>query len=234
MAVRSAPGIEMSRSVAVDRCDDQARCKQRREVVVGQVIAVQSVPTIRTVEPPLQQLRVSVQPISSQGKSDWDALSVWLTADTTTGHVVPLRGQARFTLWTLTAEYVRSFDETGWLAPGHVVRAASWSRFLEPAAGDSGPLSLPLTRGNGEHDLRVWDFGQLQVEVAVPGVREFSVLSEPFPLRQTGPIRERSLVETGSTFLATEATARSRQPLGRYPRTLSPLRPDRRLFTVQP
>ena len=173
---------------------------------------------------------VSAVPVSANGNADWDALFVCLTARDRLGREVPVGdyGTLRATLWGQRQRLVRSFGPNVIGDPGRVERIETWTRDLESTVTMEGsarslamataiegiPLSsarftLPLGGLLPDHDVTRFPYGQLNVELTVPGAGVFTASSGPILLKQIGPLRDQQLLQTGSPFFNGESTTGS-------------------------
>ncbi len=194
-------------------------------------------PPHRETVQPIRTLSVDALPISAHGKVDWDALAVEITAFDRFGLPTAVRGTLRATLWGRKQRLIQSVGEHFFAEPGRIEKVATWTRMIENGSLHEHPqpnrLILPLPRPLPDHDLRRAAFGELHVQLAVPGEGVFETTERNVLLRHRSVLRDRNLVETGSRFFAEESTHGSRMPGGLTFRNFSS-GPNGRVLTVQP
>ena len=209
------------------------------------------------VRPPeaLKSIVVHASPVSTHGNVDWDALAVQIRGLDLAGAPVPIRGTLSAVLWGQTQELVPTFGERVIAQPDRRKQLATWTASISgaesprdypagPARAETaivthgGPdgvrLLLPLPRPFPEHELRIAPLADLHVQLTVPGIGTLEAAHPDVPLQQASAFRDRLLVETRSRFLGGERTADSRIPVGPLLESHTSLRPQRRVFTVQP
>ena len=221
---------------------DMLRAKKDYEVfTAGQPAAKkrvppQPLPPHRETVQPIRNLTVRALPISEHGKVDWDALSVEVTALDRFGHPTKVRGTLRATLWGRKQQLVSSFGEQFFAKPGRIEKITAWTRIVGSGSplGQPSRLVLPLPHPLPDHDLRRAAFGELHVQLAVPGEGVFETTERDILLRHRSPLRDRNLVETGSRFFAQESTHGSRMPGGLMFDAPTSLGSERRILTVPP
>ena len=147
------------------------------------------------------------------------------------GRFVRLRGTLTVTLHGQSQRLVRAFGTHFVGTPGQVERLAVWTRTSD---GPQQPLVLSLPRPLPAHDLRLAPLGQLSVRLIVPGRGVFEAFSPAIALRQTGPLRERNLLDGRTRFFTGELTHDGRRPTGLRVVNPSAIRPNSRVLTVQP
>ncbi len=183
----------------------------------------------------IDALTVDVRPVSVAGRADWDALRLVVGAVDDTGQPTQVRGTLRVTLWGRRQRLVHSYGEHFVGDPGRVVRLRTWTRSID-SHGKVIPVSvrLPLTRPLPDHDWRTAAIGDVHVQLLAPGQGVFETVREDVLLRHVGSLRERNIVETGSSFSSHAATAGRRMPAGIRFFSPSSLRPGSRVLSVQP
>ncbi len=187
--------------------------------------------------PQAAELVVGARPFNRFGLADWDSLELLVQGRTTSGQSCPVRGSLRCTLWGRHQAVMRSVGNTWFEEPREIAILGQWSQFIEAFDADQSGVQrivLPLNPRVPDHDLTWGDSGLLAVEIDIPGQGRLATATEPIPLRQLGLIRGRSIQEFGSSFLPQQSTSGGVQAIGAWPQSLSGLRPDRRLFSVQP
>ncbi len=208
----------------------------------GIVVGVRDVSpgtTMPSVMMPSQatELVVWARPFNRSGLADWDSLELFVQGRTASGQPCPVRGSLRCTLWGRRQAVVSAFGDT-WIEDAReIALMGRWSQFVETFETDASGIQrivLPLDPRIPDHDLTWSAYGLLAVEIDIPGQGRLATSTEPIPLRQLGPIRGRSIQEFGSSFLPHQSTSGNVRAIGAWPQSLSGLRPDRRLFSVQP
>lgn len=189
------------------------------------------------MQPQAAELVVWARPFNRFGLADWDSLELFVQGRTASGQPCPVRGSLRCTLWGRHQAVVSAFGDT-WIEDAReIALVGRWSQFIETFESDASGIQrivLPLDPRIPDHDLTWSAYGLLAVEIDIPGQGRLATSTEPIPLRQLGPIRGRSIQEFGSSFLPRQSTSSNVRAIGAWPQSLSGLRPDRRLFSVQP
>ncbi len=187
---------------------------------------------------PIRSIRAAALPISANGQADWDALQLDVAAVDYGGRIVPIpAGSVQATLWGQRQSLVHGFGNQFLSQTGAIERVESWSRML---AGDSnlgdgpGRFVLSLPHPLPDQDARWAAYGDLHVEVSVPGVGNFSTICPAVPLKQASELAARELLQNGSRFFASDVTTGNRQNSGPRYDAMSNSGPDGRVFTVQP
>ena len=195
-------------------------------------------------------------PANLGGGLDWNTLVLRVGATDALGQLIPVSGTLRATLYSRRQRLVRVAGRNLAAQTLSVGELASWTRVIaDPAAecgasprsgtadsaqltclGAAAPytLNLPLPSPLPEHDFS-WDgFGELSLELTVPGRGMFSTTLPAVPLRRFSPLRDDLFTGTGSRFFTGESTTDNRRQTG--PRFFqgSSLRPDSPIFTIQP
>lgn len=190
-----------------------------------------------TTWPQATELVVWARPFNRSGLADWDSLEVFVQGRTVSGQSCPLRGSLRCTLWGRRQAVVSAFGDT-WIEDAReIALMGQWSQFIETIEADQAGVQrvvLPLDPRVPDHNLTWSAYGLLAVEIDIPGQGRLATSTEPIQLRQLGPIRGRSIQEFGSSFLPNQSTSGNVRAIGAWPQSMSGLRPDRRLFSVQP
>jgi len=194
---------------------------------------------------PAAELRIGVEPISSQGRIDWDSLRIGVEALDAQGRLVPVSGTLQVTLWGRRQRLVRSVGEDFVAEPGDAEKLGEWTRVLDPRSIDlvavNGATSsraefvVSLPQPLAEHDLSLAPFGAVHVALLAPGQGVFEATRDGVPLRHLSPSRARNLIERGTPFFAGEGTSGGPTITGqlRFERPTSS-GPDRRVLTVEP
>ncbi|MEK6260062.1 MAG: hypothetical protein AABP62_15680 [Planctomycetota bacterium] len=220
-------------------CGDCRGCAQYPPgVVVGvrDLSPLEAMWSVTTL-PQATELVVWARPFNRSGLADWDSLEVFVQGRMSSGQSCPVRGSLRCTLWGRRQAVVSAFGDT-WIEDAReIALMGQWSPFIEPFEADESGVQrivLPLEPRVPDHDLTWSAYGLLAVEIDIPGQGRLATSTEPIQLRQGGPIRGRSIQEFGSSFLPNQSTSGGVRAIGAWPQSLSGLRPDRRLFSVQP
>ena len=188
-----------------------------------------------TTFPQATELVVWARPFNRSGLADWNSLDVFVQGRTAAGQSCPIRGTLRCSLWARRQALVSSYGGMSMEEPREIALLGQWSRSVEMFEADEAGVQrvvLPLDPRLPDHDLTWSAYGLLAVEIDIPGQGRLATSTEPIPLRQLGLIRGRSIQEFGNSFLPNQSTSGSMRPIGSW--SLSGLRPDRRLFSVQP
>ena len=187
--------------------------------------------------PQATELVVWARPFNRSGLADWDSLEVFVQGRTASGQSCPVRGSLRCSLWGRRQAVVSAYGDIWFEDQREIALMGQWSQFIEPFEADQSGVQrivLPLGPRVPDHNLTWSAYGLLAVEIDIPGQGRLATSTEPIQLRQVGPIRGRSIQEFGSSFLPQQSTSNSVRASGAWPQSLSGLRPDRRLFSVQP
>lgn len=190
----------------------------------------------------VRKIAVRAEPTSTHGNADWDALTVDVTGFDDAGVVVPLDGTFQATLWGQKIEIVPSYGQNVVAKPLALRQIGTWTRALRgPLGANSIPLpdgsyrvTLPLSNPLPEHNFTLAPFGELNVRLLAPSRGVFSASVANLPLRKSSLIREQQLLDTGSAFFPEEVTRGNRSVNTLRPQLQSELRPDSRVFAVQP
>ena len=226
----------------IDEITSAGDCWSSVRAAPGVVVGVRDLsPTVAFTSmmtlPQATELVVWARPFNRSGLADWDSLELIVQGRTASGQSCPVRGSLRCTLWGRHQAVVSAFGDT-WIEDAReIALMGQWSQFIEAfEANESGAqrIVLPLGPRVPDHDLTWSAFGLLAVEIDIPGQGRLATSTEPIPLRQLGPIRGRSIQEFGTSFVPHQSTSGNVRAIGAWPQSLSGLRPDRRLFSVQP
>ncbi len=207
-----------------------------------------SVPPVVSRPEPVQSISAKAHPTSSDGNVDWDVLALEVCAYDLAGQPTAMRGTLRVTLWGQDQQLIRSFGSHFSARPGSPKKITTWTRavntktiagqFHNNAVNDDDPLVhrwlLPLPRPLPDHNLRLAPFGELRVQLVVPGQGTFEATQPNLVLRKASPLRNRQLVQTGSRFFNQEQTRDSRQAGGFVIQNHSTVRPNGSVLSVQP
>lgn len=216
---------------------------------------------------PLSQLLVKADPISTTGKMDLDSLRVTLRGVDEHGEKVPVFGTLKATLWgqrrvspesnvvrhpfvtdaNLGSRFLSApsnsvaYQHPYVTSPNPTIELASWTRFLgaEPLGGtrDSAMLVLPLQRPLPDHDVWTGTFGEVTVELLMPGVGVFEASAPNVALSRQSLLRRERLDRDGSRFFPNEITTDSPQTTRSRHRFTWPggvLGPERGILPIQP
>jgi len=207
-------------------------------VVVGvRDVSPEEMMSSMLMPPQPTELVVWARPFNRFGLADWDSLELFVQGRTASGQPCPVRGSLRSTLWGRRQAVVSSYGDMSLEEPREIALVGQWSQFVETFEADTSGVQrivLPLDPRIPDHDLTWSTYGLLAVEIDIPGQGRLATSTEPIALRQRGPIRGRSVAEFGSSFLPNQSTSGNVRAIGAWPQSLSGLRPDRRLFSVQP
>lgn len=211
--------------------------------------------------PPLKQLLVDAKPVSTTGKMDWDSLRVTLRGIDMNGESVPLSGTVKVLLWgqrqaSPESNYMRhpfvtpanfgsrfldapsnssAYQHPFVTAPNPVVELASWTQSIKSPQDDTFVLSLPNPLP--EHDVRVGAFGEVTVELLMPGVGVFEASAPDVVLSHQTLLRRERLDRNGSRFFPSDSTTDSPQTTRSRNRFTWPggvSGPDRGVLPIQP
>ena len=204
----------------------------------------------------IRGITVDAIPISSQGRTDWDALLVDVRGFDRSGRPAPIDGTLATTLWGESQRLVRSFGRRFGVRRGRIRQLATWTRAVRsdtertsilaidesatsPRSGTivTGPgvrrFLLPLPRPLPDHDPRTGAVGSLHVRLTVPGRGVFEATRGGVLLKHISPMRDRALMQTGSRFFANESTFGGRR-VGPLMSFSSSSRPNGGLLPIQP
>lgn len=187
--------------------------------------------------PQATELVVWARPFNRSGLADWDSLEVFVQGRTASGQSCPVRGSLRCSLWGRRQAVVSAYGDIWFEDQREIALMGQWSQFIEPFEADQSGVQrivLPLDPRVPDHNLTWSAYGLLAAEIDIPGQGRLATSTEPIQLRQLGPIRGRSIQEFGASFLPSQSTSGSVRAIGAWPQSLSGLRPDRRLLSVQP
>lgn len=209
----------------------------------------------------LSQLLVNADPISTTGKRDWDSLRLTLRGVDLKGEAVPLFGTLKVNLWgqrrvSPESNFVRhpfvtdanygsrflaapsnssAYQHPYVTNPNPVVELASWTQSLHGEQDNVRVLSLPMPLP--EHDVRVGAFGEVSVELLMPGVGVFEASDPDVVLSHQSLLRRERLDRDGSRFFPNEITTDSPQTTRSRNRFTWPggvSGPERGILPIQP
>jgi len=173
----------------------------------------------------IKALSVQARSVNSSGKADWDSLEIEVDGISKRGAVVPIKnGTLRVTLWGLEQKLVRSHGNRFTGVPGKPIQLASWTRQITNSLHRQ-PMTLPLPHPLPEHNPRVFEIGDVHVQLIVPGVGVLESSISQIPLRHKSFIRDRQLAEKGTQFFPGETTVGSKRLVGTVHYNLTSLRP---------
>ena len=98
---------------------------------------------------PLSELIVSAQPVSTNGKTDWDALRLSLRGLDQRGQSVALFGTLTITLWGQRQEVARVNPDQLVTIPKEIEQLATWTRSLDSEIERLNDLSSPVGARQG-------------------------------------------------------------------------------------
>ena len=173
--------------------------------------APSDIPSPAEAAAPIRTIAVHATPVSSHGKTDWDALAVDVQAFDHIGRVVPVRGTALLTLWGLVRQPTRTRLFEPFVAdPTRVRRLATWTRTISTFGADSR-FMVPLPSPTPEHRPGVFPLGELHLRLLIPGSGTFETTQRDVLLSHRSTLRDRLREETGSRFFAVEGTSDRRR-----------------------
>lgn len=231
-----------------------------REVMPAAPLDTMTVP--QPVElPPLAQLLVKAEPISTTGKMDWDALRLTVRGVDLNGEAVPVFGTLKVNLWgqrhiSPESNFVRhpfvtdanegsrflaapsnssAYQHPYVMNPNPLIELASWTQSIRDERAHA--MILPLPRPLPEHDARVGAFGEVSVELLMPGVGVFEASDPDVVLSHQTLLRRERLDRDGSRFFPNEITTDSPQTTRSRNRFTWPggvSGPERGILPIQP
>lgn len=235
------------------------------KLIVREVIPAEPLDTMtdpRPAElPPLAQLLVKAEPISTTGKIDWDSLRLTVRGADLNGEAVPLFGTLKVNLWgqrrvSPESNFVRhpfvtdanygsrflaapsnssAYQHPYVTNPNPLVELASWTQSIQDERDQR--MILPLPRPLPEHDVRVGAFGEVSVELLMPGVGVFEASDPDVVLSHQTLLRRERLDRDGSRFFPNEITTDSPQTTRSRNRFIWPggvSGPERGILPIQP
>lgn len=196
----------------------------------------------------LAQISVQATPINTQGKADWNALSVRLQGFDRLGNPAALTGNVKIQLFGQRQMLLPVWDQRFAAVPQNTVTLGQWTRNCATA-----PLAQAPRAGNQfgtgqaadqtwivkffpqipEHNLNIYALGEVQVSLLSPGKGTFAASTPAVPLKHVSLNRDSSLATTGTRFFPGETTSAGISRTGRL-NFEGPSRPNSRPFTVQP
>lgn len=211
--------------------------------------------------PPLAQLLVKAEPISTTGKIDWDSLRLTVRGVDINDEAVPLFGTLKVNLWGQRrvppeSNFVRhpfvtdanfgsrflaapssssAYQHPYVTAPNPVVELASWTQSIHGER--DRVMVLPLPTMLPEHDVRVGAFGEVSVELLMPGVGVFAASDPDVVLSHQTLLRRERLDRDGLRFFPNELTTDSPQTTRSRNRFTWPggvSGPERGILPIQP
>jgi len=212
-------------------------CAHLAAPMTGPMTNPAGIPTTAVEVPTPQELFVTARAFNRQGLADWNSLEVYVQGKTASGLPCRVRGSLKCTLWARRTQLVRAYGEHFFEDPLELFVLGSWTQFLEGTEVDATGMQkvvLALPSRSPDHTLRVSQYGLMTVDLDIPGQGRLATSTEPIALRRVGPIRDRSIVDFGSSLLPRESVSEGVNASGDWPAPLSDLRPDSRRFTVQP
>ena len=187
--------------------------------------------------PAARELLVSARSFNRNGLADWNSLEISVQGRTALGEACRVRGSLKCTLWVRRMRVIRAYAETYFEENRELMVLGQWSQFLDGSEVDASGVQkivLALPPRGPDQNLNISSFGQLTVELDIPGQGRLATSTDPIALRQSSPLRGRSVIDFGSTILPRESVSEPTSDAGFWPAPLSGLRPDSRRFTVQP
>ncbi|MBS0206948.1 MAG: hypothetical protein JSS49_29075 [Planctomycetes bacterium] len=199
--------------------------------------ATDSLHATRTTLPTARELLVSARAFNRNGLADWNSLEVSVQGKTASGQPCPVRGSLKCSLWVRRTRVVRAYAENYFEENRDLMVLGQWSQFLDGSEADASGVQkivLALPPRIADQNLGISSYGQLTVDLDIPGQGRLATSSDPIALVPSSPIRGRSVVDFGNSILPRESVSESGGDAGFWPAPLSSLRPDRRRFSVQP
>lgn len=187
--------------------------------------------------PAARELLVSARAFNRYGLADWNSLEISVQGRTALGESCRVRGSLKCSLWVRRMRVVRAYAETYFEENRELMVLGQWSQFLDGSEVDASGVQkivLALPPRGPDQNLNISSFGQLTVELDIPGQGRLATSTDPIALRQSSPLRGRSVIDFGSSILPRESVSEPTSDAGFWPAPLSGLRPDSRRFTVQP
>lgn len=186
---------------------------------------------------PIQQVWVEAFPVATQGTLDRDSLAIQVLAFDANGAPVSIRGTLHATLWGQNQKLIRDYGDHLVGVPGHIEKIGEWTQAVNWHAEERTPLrvvvALPATLP--EHDARRFPLADLSIELLIPGRGVYSATRSNVALVAGSQLRDRLQQQTGSRYFPQETTsARQTGTDDVELRQSSSIRPDSRVFTVQP
>tara|TARA_R110000868_G_scaffold93618_1_gene258913 strand:- start:36777 stop:38054 length:1278 start_codon:yes stop_codon:yes gene_type:complete len=209
------------------------------------------IPPVPAPEPllgKLTQISVQATPINTQGKADWNALSVRLQGFDQQGNPAALTGNIKIQLFGQRQMLLPVWDQRFAAVPQNTITLGQWTRNCAttplaraPRAGNqfgTGQASdqtwiVKLFPQIPEHNLNIYALGEVQVSLLSPGKGTFAASTPAVPLKHVSLNRDASLATTGTRFFPGETTSAGISRTSRLNHN-GPSRPDSRPFTVQP
>lgn len=257
-------GILIRRTLTWDQIADVRVVPRQKRAVQETVVTrpIESVPDRQPSEPlPLSQLLVKADPISTTGKMDWDSLRLTLRGVDIKGETVSLFGTLKANLWgqrrvSPEANFVRqpfvtdanvgsrflaapsnssAYQHPYVAAPNPLIELASWTQSVND--DHDSVLVLPLQFPLPEHDVRIGAFGEVSVELLMPGVGVFEASDPDVVLSRQSPLRRELFDRDGSRFFPSEITTDSPQTIRSRHRFTWPggvSGPERGILPIQP
>ena len=190
-------------------------------------------------------IQVKAESVSLGGKLDRDGLKVVVLAAGPGGMSAGcLPGTTcSVTLWGASQQLVAPYPGEYFESPGRTRVLARWTKQLSTERDvcwtttdgqKLAVLDLPLPTPLPDHDLRIFGWGVVEVEMAVPGQGVFASFSDPLRLRSDNFLPATRLTETGSRFSGLGPTSDSPMTFGPPNSLRSGLSPARGIFAVQP
>lgn len=196
----------------------------------------------------LTQISVQATPLNTEGKADFNALSVRLRGYDSLGNPARLSGQVRIHLYGERQLLLNVWNQDFAAKPIQTISLGEWTRNCAnspetqtPRAGNQFGSGQPydqtwivkLHPRIPEHNPNVYAFGAVQATLVSPGVGTFSASVPAVPLKHVSTVRDVSLSNTGTRILPSETTS-----AGIYRPTKikhnAPSRPNSRTLSVQP
>lgn len=257
-------GITIRRTLTWKQIAD-VRVVQQPKRVVRAVVPTKPIESVSDRQPseplPLSELLVNADPISTTGKMDWDSLRLTLRGVDIKGETVPLFGTLKVNLWgqrrvSPESNFVRhpfvtdaNYGSRFLAAPSNssayqhpyvtasnpVVELAGWTHAIHDESDNV--VVLPLSNPLPEHDIRVGAFGEVSVELLMPGVGVFEASDPDVVLSHQTLLRRERLDRDGSRFFANESTTDSPQTTRSRNRFTWPggvSGPERGILPIQP
>lgn len=128
-----------------------------------------------------------------------------------------------------SANGLEAVGVNGFLGQNVVGRQGRGRAFYQDNPDDIVQLILPFSQPTPDQNSRTSPFGEVSVELLMPGVGVFSATSGSVVLSRQSPLRQYILDRDGTRFFPNESTTGSTEPFGNRA-----LWPERRVLTVEP
>ncbi|WP_417381380.1 hypothetical protein [Gimesia sp.] len=196
----------------------------------------------------LTQISVQATPMNTQGKADWNALTVRLQGFDQLGNPAALTGNVKIQLFGQRQMLLPVWDQHFAAIPQETISLGQWTRncattplVQAPRAGNqfgTGQASdqtwiIKLFPQIPEHNQNVYVLGEVQVNLRSPGKGTFEASTPAVPLKHISLNRDSTLATTGTRFFPGETTSTGISRTSRLNYN-GPSRPNSRPLTIQP